>query len=799
MPKSWRISSAAEWFFSLLTLTLIVFYVYSFLNISPYVGFKYARPVGRITRVYTNPPAANNSLQVGDLIQEVNHLEWNEYRRIQSTLAFSLIKHQAGDTIDLKIQRQDQIHEIEWTFPPLNRRELLDRIYSFPWILIALGFWATGMLTLTTIRPRNEQRFLLALYFFSLGVWIVTMSIWPVNYSGHVATISGWLLVPLAWHLHWVFPKPFRTQKTSLWVFFYLIAMGIILADFTKLARINLILLPIGLSVLGTITLLILRLALQPEIRRQVFILLSGFTSGALPILVLFLSAINTLKIDLTQVRLAAALFSFIIPTSYYYVISYHKVSDLELRTSSVISYLSYCLVIFWFTYLVVYDLIGRRQIYLIPISSVLIISILNCLVTAIIFPPFKRWIENRLLGMASAPEQILTTYASQILTASDRDQLFQLMDNVVLPNLLIRQAALLRLRIDAQRPDEFEYEIIASLNSKLHPPPTNAQIQAWLELSGSPIAPENPAANYAPLQVCLPLSKQASQDTIFLALLGRRDPDDYYAPAEIPTLQTILDNIALAMANIEQNRLIHTLYQENIDRDERERSHFAIHLHDDVLNQLALLAHSADETQDEAFYQAYKNSVLRVREIIGGLRPPLLDYGLSAALNGLMNEIVGQAPEYMAVEYKLPVSTIRYPTEVELHLYRIVQQACVNAIKHSRAAHLVVSGQFDYTRFQINIQDDGVGLPGGGMPDLDWLILNKHYGLAGMFERAELIGAKISLESKSGVGVQVQLAWDLTSTLADSKLNERMKAPGEILAQPDWTAPGQDIPQAAR
>lgn len=100
------------------------------------------------------------------------------------------------------------------------------------------------------------------------------------------------------------------------------------------------------------------------------------------------------------------------------------------------ISYLSYGLVIFWFNYVVVYDLIGRRQIYLTPISSFLVISILNCLVTAIVFAPFKRWVENRLLGMTSAPEQILTTYASQILTAPDRDQLFQLMDNVVASQL---------------------------------------------------------------------------------------------------------------------------------------------------------------------------------------------------------------------------------------------------------------------------------------------------------------------------------------------------------------------------
>ncbi|MCU0489618.1 MAG: ATP-binding protein [Anaerolineales bacterium] len=796
MPKPWRTSSIAEWLISLLALSLVVFYIYSFLNASPYVGFKYARPVGRITRVYTNPPGDNNTLQIGDRIRKVNDLEWQEYYKIQPTLAFSLIKHEAGDTVDLTIQRQDQFLEIKWTFPPLNRQELLDRIYSFPWILIVLLFWVSGVITLTTVRPRNERRFLLAAYFYLLAVWIVTNAIWQVNYSGYVATLAGWIFVPLAWHLHWVFPKPLRPLNPSVWIFFYMLAAGVAFLDLSKLVNLNSIFLPISLGTLGTLVLLGLRLALQPDIRRQVFVLLSGFASGSLPVLVSIMPLLNTLQADLTQVRLVAALFSAVIPASYYYVITYHKISDIELRASTVISYLSYGLIVFWFNYLVVYDLISRQQIFLTPISSVLVTAILNCLVTAIAFPPFKRWVENRLLGMSSAPEQVLTSYASRILTAADRDQLIKLMEHVVLPNLLIRQAALLRLHVDEQLSNVLEYEIIAALNANLNPPPTTSQIQTWLKQSGSPIDPEGHAV-YLPLVVRLALSKAVSQDTIFLGLFGRRDPDDYYGLAEIPTLQTITDNVALAMVNIEQNRLIHTLYQENIDREERERSHIALHLHDDVLNQLALLAHSADETQDEAFYQAYKNSILRIREIIGSLRPPLLNYGLGAALNGLMDEVASQAPNAMTVEWKLPSSANRYPEDVELHLYRIIQQACMNAIKHSQATRLMVSGQFNSTSIEITIQDNGVGLPGDDMPDLSWLIQNKHYGLAGMFERAELIGAKISIHSEPGAGAEIRLSWDQSTARAASR-PKMIKVPTESLPQPTGPLPGQDFPQVA-
>ena len=83
-------------------------------------------------------------------------------------------------------------------------------------------------------------------------------------------------------------------------------------------------------------------------------------------------------------------------------------------------------------------------------------------------------------------------------------------------------------------------------------------------------------------------------------------------------------------------------------------------------------------------------------------------------------------------------------------------------------------------------------------MPDLRWLILNKHYGLAGIFERAELIGANISLESKPGTGVKVRLSWDQSSTLDINNVEERMIAPKESLVHPHQPVLGQDAPQVA-
>jgi GAF domain-containing protein len=72
--------------------------------------------------------------------------------------------------------------------------------------------------------------------------------------------------------------------------------------------------------------------------------------------------------------------------------------------------------------------------------------------------------------------------------------------------------------------------------------------------------------------------------------LLGRRDPDDFYAQSEISVLQTISNQTAIALNNIAHAELLHALYQADIERQEKERAALARGLHDEVLNQLAVL-----------------------------------------------------------------------------------------------------------------------------------------------------------------------------------------------------------------
>jgi two-component system sensor histidine kinase DegS len=88
------------------------------------------------------------------------------------------------------------------------------------------------------------------------------------------------------------------------------------------------------------------------------------------------------------------------------------------------------------------------------------------------------------------------------------------------------------------------------------------------------------------------------------------------------------------------------------------------------------------------------------------------------------------------------------------------VQQACENAVRHAQAQMICVSGWLEPDRVEILIEDDGVGMPGQDTLDFNTLLAKKHFGLAGMFERADLIGAVIQIESAEGAGTKIKIIW---------------------------------------
>ncbi len=141
------------------------------------------------------------------------------------------------------------------------------------------------------------------------------------------------------------------------------------------------------------------------------------------------------------------------------------------------------------------------------------------------------------------------------------------------------------------------------------------------------------------------------------------------------------------------------------------------------------------------------------VRRFIADLRPPALDeHGLGAALDELAERFNNAGTLHVRVEQAaLP----RLAAEQELVIYRIAQEALVNAAKHARGAPVLL---------QCGVQDDAVVLrvrdDGRGFDPRTVLARTKgaHWGLRSMRERAELIGARLQIFSAVGKGTTVEL-----------------------------------------
>jgi len=138
------------------------------------------------------------------------------------------------------------------------------------------------------------------------------------------------------------------------------------------------------------------------------------------------------------------------------------------------------------------------------------------------------------------------------------------------------------------------------------------------------------------------------------------------------------------------------------------------------------------------------------VRRLSQDLRPAALDrLGLLSALEWLASDIT----EYSGIEIKVNVvnSERRLPEEVELVLFRITQEALRNVWRHSQATRAEIAVEFDESKTKVTISDNGKGF---NLPEtIGDLARDGKLGLAGMQERARLLGGSLTVQSEPGRG----------------------------------------------
>ena len=207
--------------------------------------------------------------------------------------------------------------------------------------------------------------------------------------------------------------------------------------------------------------------------------------------------------------------------------------------------------------------------------------------------------------------------------------------------------------------------------------------------------------------------------------------------------------------------------YLQEVTRgQEEERKRISRELHDDTIQALVVLSRRIDEiasgsnglTGDdrlrlEELRQGTNSVVQGVRRLSQDLRPAALDrLGLASALEWLGTDVSGYSG--IATRVKVVGAPRRLPEEVELVLFRITQEALRNVWRHSGATEAEMTIEFEEQRVRIAVTDNGRGFD---LPErMGDLAKHGKLGLAGMEERARLVGGALTVQSQPGVGTTV-------------------------------------------
>jgi PAS domain S-box-containing protein len=198
------------------------------------------------------------------------------------------------------------------------------------------------------------------------------------------------------------------------------------------------------------------------------------------------------------------------------------------------------------------------------------------------------------------------------------------------------------------------------------------------------------------------------------------------------------------------------------IEAQEAERARIARDLHDDIGQRLALLAMTLDHvtglqpdpaSEASTSLKALQKQTVDIMAAVQALSHELhssrlLHLGVAAAMRGFCGEVSGQ--NNVEIEFAHRDVPASVPPEVSLCLFRVLQEALHNAVRHSRVHHVEVQLRGTGTALALTVCDHGVGF------DVDAASRGLGLGLTSMKERLKLIGGELLIESQSKRGTTV-------------------------------------------
>jgi len=236
----------------------------------------------------------------------------------------------------------------------------------------------------------------------------------------------------------------------------------------------------------------------------------------------------------------------------------------------------------------------------------------------------------------------------------------------------------------------------------------------------------------------------------------------------QVETERKIADLQKARLEESQQREILRgELFRRVVAAQEAERQRIARDLHDETGQSLTAiglglrgLSGKLSSRNKAAFGTLLKlesltaDSLKELQRLISDLRPSHLDdLGLSAALRWY----AGKIQEHSTINVRVDIvgDEPNLDDAIKITIFRVIQESLNNIIKHAHASHANIYLRFEEENVRINVRDNGIGF------DLDH-VKQTHtnrpsLGLAGMEERAALLGGTVSVQSSPGYGTEVE------------------------------------------
>ncbi len=236
----------------------------------------------------------------------------------------------------------------------------------------------------------------------------------------------------------------------------------------------------------------------------------------------------------------------------------------------------------------------------------------------------------------------------------------------------------------------------------------------------------------------------------------------------QVETERKIAELQAARLEESQQREIMRgELFRRVVAAQESERQRIARDLHDETGQSLTAigmglrgLSGKLSARNKEALGTLHKlesltgDALKELQRLISDLRPSHLDdLGLSAALRWY----AGKIQDHSTVSVRVDIVGEEHDLDdaIKITIFRIIQESLNNIIKHSQASHVNIYLCFEEKNVRINVRDNGIGF------DLDHVQQKRtnrtSLGLAGMEERAALLGGTVTVQSRPGYGTEVE------------------------------------------